>query len=104
MGIRRVRVSMAIPGSTVSQKGDCAGKVYCFCSSEIEHHPSTDAFGCFLSIQLRFSRRILNGTSAKIWYGAKNIAENSIDDYMDRAHFPDYDNYNYMQIHIIVLR
>ncbi|RXG59778.1 hypothetical protein Avbf_13994 [Armadillidium vulgare] len=47
----------------------------------------------------RFSReRILNGTSAKIWYGAKNIAENSIDDYMDRAHFPDYDNYNYMQI------
>ncbi|KAL7644417.1 UNVERIFIED_CONTAM: hypothetical protein RMT77_005248 [Armadillidium vulgare] len=41
---------------------------------------------------------VLNGTSAKMWYSAKHIGENSYEDYMDSTHLADYDNYNLMQI------
>ncbi|RXG73161.1 hypothetical protein Avbf_11341 [Armadillidium vulgare] len=45
-----------------------------------------------------FIEQILNGTSAKMWYSAKYMGENSYKDYMDTTHLPDYNNYNLMQI------
>ncbi|KAL7644416.1 UNVERIFIED_CONTAM: hypothetical protein RMT77_005247 [Armadillidium vulgare] len=46
----------------------------------------------------KIAEKILNGTSAKMWYSAKYLGENSYKDYMDTTHLPDYNNYNLMQI------
>ncbi|KAL7644415.1 UNVERIFIED_CONTAM: hypothetical protein RMT77_005246 [Armadillidium vulgare] len=46
----------------------------------------------------KLAEKILKGTSAKMWYSAKDIAENSFDDFIDPTHFSDYDNYNFLQI------